>query len=67
MDKDIRRIVKKILEPKKERKVDVKTLFYMKNSHKMADGTVMSGKTHTKNSRVIKKGTGKKAKKKSSY
>ena len=66
MDKDTARIVKKILEPKKERKVDVKTLFYMKNSHKMADGTIMSGKTHSKNSRVIKKGKGK-AKKKSGY
>ena len=48
MDKDTARIVKKILEPKKERKVDVKTLFYMKNSHKMPDGSIMSGKTHKK-------------------
>lgn len=66
MDKDIRQIVKKILAPKKERKVDVKKLFYMKGTHTMPDGTVMSGAKHSKNSKVIKKGKGKK-KKKSSY
>ncbi len=36
-----------------------------KNSHKMPDGSVMSGKKHTKKSKVIKKG--KKRKTKSSY
>lgn len=69
MDKNIRQIVKKILEPKKERKQDVKKLFYMNNknnTHTMPSGVVMTGRTHTKNSRVIKKGTGKK-KKKNSY
>jgi hypothetical protein len=30
-----------------------------KGTHKMPDGTVMSGKTHTKSSKVLKKGKGK--------
>ena len=33
-----------------------------KGTHKMPDGTVMSGKTHTKSSKVLKKGKGKRSK-----
>jgi len=35
-------------------------------THKMANGTIMSGKTHTKNSKVLKQGK-KKGKRRSKY
>ena len=61
--------VLKMLEPKKYKKKTPKTplnkLFDMKNTHKMPDGTIMSGKTHTKNSKLIRKG--KKMKKRKGY
>lgn len=39
-------------EKAKKNKKTTKELF----THKMKDGTIMSGKTHTKGSRVLKKG-----------
>ena len=37
-----------------------------KGTHKMSDGSIMSGKTHTKNSKVLKQGK-KKGKRRSKY
>lgn len=58
--------VMKMLEPKKyvkpKKKIALNKLFDMKNTHTMPDGTIMSGKTHTKNSKLIRKGNKKKKK-----
>jgi len=42
--------IKNIIKPPKTRKVNIEKLF-----HTMPDGTIMSGKTHNKKSKVIKK------------
>lgn len=48
---------KELSEDKIDKKLNKKeTLTSEKKTHKMADGTVMSGSKHTKNSKVIKKG-----------
>ena len=44
-----------IVAPKKKPKIGLKDVFDMKNTHKMPDGTIMSGKKHSKNSRVVRK------------
>ena len=56
---DNSKLILKILAPPKKKKVNIMKLF-----HIMPNGELMTGKTHNKNSNVIKKG---KAKKKSSY
>ena len=63
---DNRDQIKKIIEPPKPRKINIEKLFLIP-SHKMPNGTIMSGKKHTKNSKVIKKGKGKSKAKKSGY
>ena len=56
--------VLKMLEPKKYKKKTPKTplnkLFDMKNTHVMPNGEIHTGKTHTKNSRLVKCPKGKK-------
>ena len=56
--------VLKMLEPKKYDKPKKKTalnkLFDMKNTHVMPNGEIHTGKTHTKNSRLVKCPKGKK-------
>lgn len=50
--------------PRKPKKPKLKDVFELKGTHKMPDGTIMSGKTHSKNSRVIRKAPSKDKKKK---
>lgn len=62
----------KMLEPKKydkkKKKIPLNKLFDMKNKHVMPNGDIHSGKTHTKNSKLIRKANKKnKKKKKTSY
>ena len=62
----------KLLEPKKydkkKKKIPLNKLFDMKNKHVMPNGDIHSGKTHTKNSKLIRKANKKnKKKKKTSY
>ena len=56
---DNKQQIKKIIMPPKPRKINIEKLF-----HTMPDGTIMSGKTHNKNSKIIKKGKKNKNKKK---
>jgi len=60
--------VLKMLEPKKydkpKKKIPLNKLFDMKNTHKMPNGDIHSGKKHTKNSKLIKKANKNKKKKK---
>ena len=60
----------KMLEPKKydkkKNKIPLNKLFDMKNTHVMPNGDIHTGKKHTKNSKLIRKGN-KKKKKKTSY
>ena len=49
--------------PRKKKKPTLKDVFFLKGTHKMSDGTVMSGKTHSKNSRVVKKAPASKGRK----
>jgi len=54
----------KMLEPKKydkpKNKVPLNKLFDMKSTHVMPNGEIHTGKTHTKNSRLVKCPKGKK-------
>ena len=58
----------KLLEPKKydkkKKKIPLNKLFDMKNTHVMPNGDIHSGKTHTKNSKLIRKAKKKNNKKK---
>ena len=56
----------KVINKDKKKKMTVDKIFEKlpKNSHKMAGGIVMSGKTHNKNSKVLGKLKMKKNKKK---
>lgn len=67
MDKQTTKQLKNILAPPKKRKVKVETLFYMEGTHVMPDGTIMSGKKHSKYSKNIKKKKPKPKAKKSGY
>lgn len=51
--------------PRKPRKPKLKDVFELKGSHKMADGSVMSGKTHSKKSKLIRKAPAKGKRRKS--
>ena len=44
-----------VVAPKKKPKKRLKDVFDMKNTHKMPDGTIMSGKKHSKSSKVVRK------------
>ena len=50
--------------PRKPRKPKLKDVFELKGSHKMADGSVMSGKTHSKKGKLIRKAPARGKKKK---
>ena len=45
MDKSISAHVKELLKPKKEKKINIESLFYM-DKHVMPDGKIMAGKVH---------------------
>ena len=53
---------KVLVAPKKKRKKKLKDVFELKGTHRMPDGTIMSGKTHSKNSRVVRKAPSSKSK-----
>ena len=53
MDKNISAHVKDLLKPKKKRKVNIESLFYM-DKHVMPDGKIMAGKVHKKQNKQKK-------------